>query len=74
MLPFEVEVSKEQEPITGYDPEETGYNPPLKEVFWMNLNEISEKDRAFLWFYGLISVEGFLMRLRLGETRLATRV
>lgn len=57
---FEVEVSEEQEAITGYDPEESTENPPLKEVLWMSLNEISEKDRAFLWAYGLLTVEEFL--------------
>lgn len=56
---FEVAIPEEQEPITGYDPEETGDNPPLKEVLWMSLDEISEKDRAFLWSYGLISVNHF---------------
>lgn len=61
---FEVAVSEEQEPITGYDPEETGDNPPLKEVLWMRLDEISEKDRAFLWSYGLISVGEFFEVLK----------
>ncbi|MBO7341014.1 MAG: NUDIX domain-containing protein [Lachnospiraceae bacterium] len=57
---FEVEVSEDQEAITGYDPEEEGSeNPPLREVLWLSLNEISEKDRAFLWAYGLMMVEGF---------------
>ena len=56
---FEVEVSKDQEAITGYDPEESTENPPLKEVLWLGLDEISEKDRAFLWAYGLMQVEGF---------------
>ena len=41
---FEVAVAEEQEPITGYDPEETGDDPPLKEVLWMSLDEISEKN------------------------------
>ena len=45
---FEVEVAEEQEAITGYDPEESTENPPLKEVLWLRLDEISEKDRAFL--------------------------
>ena len=50
----------DQEPITGYDPEEAGNeNPSLKEVLWMGLDELSEKDRAFLWGYGLIEIEGF---------------
>ena len=57
---FEVKVPDNQEPITGYDPEESGNDdPPLKEVLWLALDEISEKDRAFLWGYGLIQIEGF---------------
>ena len=57
---FEVKIPDNQEPITGYDPEEAeNEDPPLKEVLWMALDEISEKDRAFLWGYGLIQIEGF---------------
>ena len=57
---FEVKVPDNQEPITGYDPEEAeNEDPPLKEVLWLALEEISEKDRAFLWGYGLIQIEGF---------------
>ena len=61
---FEVAIPEEQEPITGYDPEETEDDPPLKEVLWMSLDEISEKDRAFLWSYGLISVEDFFKEIK----------
>jgi len=61
---FEVSIPEDQEPVTGSDPEEPGDDPPLKEVLWMKLEEISEKDRAFLWYYGLISVEGFFDRIR----------
>lgn len=57
---FEVSVPEDQQAITGYDPEEAGSdNPPLREVVWKSLNEISEKDRAFLWSYGLIQVQDF---------------
>ena len=57
---FEVAVPEDQEAITGYDPEEAGSdNPPLREVVWKSLNEISEKDRAFLFSYGLIQVQNF---------------
>lgn len=56
---FEVSVTEDQEAITGYDPEESTENPPLKEVLWMSLDEISEKDRAFLWAYGLMMVKDF---------------
>lgn len=57
---FEVAVPKDQQAITGYDPEEAGSeNPPLREVVWKSLDQISEKDRAFLWSYGLIQVQNF---------------
>lgn len=62
---FEVEVSQDQEAITGYDPEEaSSENPPLKEVLWMSLDEISEKDRAFLWSYGLLTVQPFFEEIK----------
>ena len=61
---FEVSVPEDQVAITGYDPEEAGSdNPPLREVVWKSLNEISEKDRAFLWSYGLIQVQGFYEKI-----------
>ena len=57
---IEVAVSDDQQAITGYDPEEAGSeNPPLREVVWKSLNEINEKDRAFLWSYGLMHVQNF---------------
>ena len=57
---FEVKVPDDQQAITGYDPEEAGRdNPPLREVVWKSLNEINEKDRAFLWSYGLVFVQDF---------------
>lgn len=61
---FEVSIPDNQEPVTGYDPEESTDDPPLKEVLWMRLDEINEKDRAFLWHYGLISVDGFFEEIR----------
>ena len=33
-------------------------------VEFNSLDEISEKDRAFLWFYGLISVEGYFEEIK----------
>ena len=61
---FEVSIPDDQEPVTGYDPEEPVDNPPLREVLWMKLDEIPERDRAFLWYYGLISVNGFFDELK----------
>ncbi len=57
---FWVSVPENQEPIKGYDPEEDPNDQPIKEVRWIALDELSEKDRAFLWGYGLIAVDGFM--------------
>ncbi|MCQ2423080.1 MAG: NUDIX domain-containing protein [Lachnospiraceae bacterium] len=60
---FEVQVSKEQEAIKGYDPEEPVDQQAIKEVRWMSLREMSEKDRAFMWQYGLMGIDGFFDEL-----------
>ena len=50
----------DQEAITGYDSEEAGSdNPPLREVVWKSLDEINEKDLAFLFSYGLSQGQNF---------------
>ena len=56
---FEVTVPAEQEPIVGSDPEEPEDAQPIKDVCWRRLDEMSEKDRAFMWAYGLMDIEGF---------------
>lgn len=57
---FLVDVSAEQEPIVGYDPEvPEGEEQAIKNVGWKAFDELSEKDRAFLWSYGLLQVDGF---------------
>lgn len=56
---FEVSIPDNQEPIKGYDPEEPADDQPIKEVCWMSLDELSEKDRAFMWSYGLMAIDGF---------------
>lgn len=61
---YEVSIPEDAKPVLGYDPEAPLDQPPLKEVLWMSLDEISERDRAFLWFYGLITVDKFFNELR----------
>ena len=61
---FEMEIEEDAVAVTGSDPEYKGEDNPLKEVLWMRLDEISEKDRAFLWSYGLMQVEGFFDKIR----------
>lgn len=56
---FEVHVPDDRSPIVGYDPEMPENAQPIKDVCWLALNELSEKDRAFLWAYGLMGVDGF---------------
>ena len=47
---FLVNVDEKQQAITGYDPEAPMDAQCIKDVCWLPLHEISEKDRAFLWF------------------------
>ena len=56
---FEVSIADNQEPTLGFDPEMPLDNQALKEVCWLSLDEMSEKDRAFLWSYGLMTVGDF---------------
>ena len=57
---FLVDVPENQEAIVGSDPEvPEGSEQSIKNVCWKELHELSEKDRAFLWAYGLMDVEGF---------------
>jgi 8-oxo-dGTP pyrophosphatase MutT (NUDIX family) len=49
----------EQNPALGGDPEFSGNNQILNEVRWLSLNEICERDRAFLWAAGLFSIVQF---------------
>lgn len=59
---FHVDIDK-QIPVLGKDPELTEENQILVEVRWMSLDEICERDRAFLWASGLVGVEQFVNEL-----------
>ena len=57
---FLVDVPPDCEPIVGVDPEiGQGEEQAIKNVRFMKLNELSEKDRAFLWAYGLLDVDNY---------------
>lgn len=57
---FLVDVSDEQEAIIGTDPEVSiAEEQSIKSVCWKKINELSEKDRAFLWAYGLLEVNDY---------------
>lgn len=50
----------DQEPKLGHDPEVEPSAPILVDLQWLALNEVPERDRAFLWQAGLMTVPGFL--------------
>jgi len=50
----------DQEPSLGHDPEVDPSAPILVDLQWLALNEVPERDRAFLWQAGLMTVPGFL--------------
>lgn len=60
---FLVDVNGGQLPIVGTDLELPLDKQCIKEVRWMRLSELSERDRAFLWSYGLMETEGFEQRV-----------
>lgn len=55
-----VNVSGTQKEIVGRDPEiPEGREQSIRNVRWLKLNEFSERERAFLWSYGLLDVDGY---------------
>lgn len=64
-----IDVSCEQQETIGFDPETPeGAEQSIKDVRWLSLDEFTERERAFLWAYGLLDVEGFFDEvLRWGE-------
>ena len=56
---FQVNVSDDQSAVVGFDPEEPKTNQPIKDVCWITLEQMSERDRAFMWAYGLMEIDGF---------------
>lgn len=51
-----------QEPSLGIDPEIID-NPILVGVAWLTLDELSERDRAYLWAAGLFFIDEFAKEL-----------
>lgn len=55
-----VDVSSEQREMIGSDPEiQEGAEQAIKNVHWLSLDEFTERERAYLWSYGLLDVEPF---------------
>jgi 8-oxo-dGTP pyrophosphatase MutT (NUDIX family) len=50
----------DREPSLGSDPEVDLGAPILIDLQWLALDEVPERDRAFLWQAGLMTVPGFL--------------
>lgn len=56
---FLVKGSAGQVPVAGNDPEAAPGASSIQNVCWKQLDELSERDRAFLWARGLLEVNGF---------------
>ena len=56
---FLLSVPDSENPIIGNDPEEPSDKQSIKDVLWMSLDELPEKDRAVLCTYGLFMIDGF---------------
>ncbi len=54
-----VNVPEEQQYTVGKDPEYSDEDQIIVCVMWVKLNELSERDRAFLWSYGLMDINNF---------------
>jgi 8-oxo-dGTP pyrophosphatase MutT (NUDIX family) len=48
-----------QIPALGHDPELEAQNAILVDMQWLQLSELPERDRAFLWAAGLLGVPGY---------------
>ncbi len=59
IVTFLVEIG-EQEPHIGGTPEFPEKDPSLVDIRWLTLPEVTERDRAYLWAAGLLSVPVFL--------------
>lgn len=57
---FLVEVDENAVEGTGMDPELGEDEQWIKKVEWRTLEEIPERDRAWLWWRGLLAVPGFM--------------
>ena len=60
---FHIDIGS-QEPVLGNDPELDEESQILAEIRWMTLDEMAERDRAFLWGMGLAGVEQFFNELK----------
>lgn len=56
---FLVEIPEEEEPVKGIDPEVPENEQSIIDIKWLRLNEIAERDRAYLFGAGLMRVPYF---------------
>ncbi len=62
IITFLVEIGGQQ-PCLGTDPEFSPGEQIVQELRWMPLDEICERDRAFLWAAGLLCLDVFFEEL-----------
>lgn len=53
----------EQKPSLGHDPEFDLDDQPLVDIKWLSLDQMPERDRAFIWASGLLVLDQFFSEL-----------
>lgn len=56
---FLVSIGNDQTVVPAYEPKLSPENQFIQEVRWYSLKELTEKERAFLWYYGLFRTGSF---------------
>lgn len=56
---FLVEISEDEVPKPGTDPELSEEEQTIQDVAWMNYDDLTGIDQAYLWASGLIRVDEF---------------
>lgn len=56
---FQVEIPPDAVPMKGTDPELPPEEQTIKSVKWLALDEIAERDRAYLFSSGLLRIQEF---------------
>jgi ADP-ribose pyrophosphatase YjhB (NUDIX family) len=59
---FLVEIG-EQEPALGDDPDKEAGRKILAGIGWLSFDDLAERDRAYLWTSGLLTIEVFAFDL-----------
>jgi 8-oxo-dGTP diphosphatase len=67
---FQVNIG-DQTPSLGYDPDVAPEHTVLADVQWLRLDQIPERDRAYLWAAGLLGTDPFASQVERWGNRIS---